>query len=247
MMKCKKTSHVKPIQPDRLCQIHTNARTTISMYSLFKFDQPNAICKSNCLVRLSVGIMGSDLYKIVKYSPEHREMGQVIWTTRKGINSTDITPEEKTDLQRIRQTTNYYNTERDHPNPDAPYMAAQALWRAYHLTSNVDFSVMFATQGAWIINAGLMVLAEFRCHELMETMIKMGANVHDTRNGYSILELVLIGIGYDERKKVKEMVECVKILRKHGVTASDVTHDDVKVYCNEYAKKSAYMRSFMNM
>ena len=217
------------------------------MYSLFKFDQPNAICKSNCLVRISTGIIGSDVYKIVKYSPGHMEMGQVIWTTRKGISSTDITPEEKTDLQRIRKTTNYYNTERDHPNPDAPYMAAQALWRAYNLTSNVDFGTMFVTQGSWIINAGLMVLAEFRCHELMETMIKMGANVHDMRNGYSILELVLIGIGYDERKKVKEMVECVKILRKHGVTASDVTHDDVKVYCNEYARKSAYMRSFMSL
>jgi hypothetical protein len=81
----------------------------------------------------------------------------------------------------------------------------------------------------------------------METMIKMGANVHDKRNGYSILELVLTGIGYDERKKVKEMVECVKILRKHGVTASDVTHDDVKAYCTEYARKSAYMRAFMNV
>jgi hypothetical protein len=76
-------------------------------------------------------------------------------------------------------------------------------------------------------------------------MIKLGANVHDTRNGYSILELVLTGIGYDERKKVKEMVECVKILRKYGVTANDITHDDVKVYCNEYVRKSAYMRTFM--
>jgi hypothetical protein len=78
-------------------------------------------------------------------------------------------------------------------------------------------------------------------------MIKLGANVHDARNGYSILELVLTGIGYDERKKVKEMVECVKILCKYGVTASDITHDDVKVYCKEYAKKSAYMRAFMNV
>ena len=216
-------------------------------YSLFKFDHLGAICKSNCLVRLSIGIMGSDVYKIVKYSPEHREMGQVIWTTRKGISSVAITPEEKVDLERIRQTTNYYNTERDHPNPDAPYMAAQALWRAYHLTSNVDFVSMFVTQGAWIINAGLMVLAEFRCHELMETMIKMGANVHDTHNGYSILELVLSGIGYDERKKVKEMVACVKILRKHGVTARDVTHDAVKEYCVEYSRKSAFIRSFMNV
>ena len=80
----------------------------------------------------------------------------------------------------------------------------------------------------------------------METMINKGANIHDTRNGYSILELVLTGIGYDERKKVKEIVACVKILRKHGVTASDVTHAAVKEYCVEYARKSAFMRTFMN-
>jgi hypothetical protein len=236
---------IMPSCPNDLGQ--TTQQTTNSMYSLFKFDQPNAICKSNCLIRMSNHIMGSDMYKIVKYSPEHKEMGQVIWTTRKGISSVGITPEEKVDLERIRKTTNYYNTERDHPNPDAPYMAAQALWRAYTVTlnMNVDFKSLFVIQEPWIINAGLMVLAEVRCHELMETMIKLGANVHDTRNGYSILELVLTGIGYDERKKVKERVECVKILRKYGVTANDITHVDVKVYCNEYVRKSAYMRSYM--
>jgi len=76
-------------------------------YSLFKFEQPNYVCRSNCLVRLSSGILGSDMYKIVKYSPGHTEMGQVIWTTRKGINSTDITPEEKVDLNVVNGKTLY--------------------------------------------------------------------------------------------------------------------------------------------
>jgi hypothetical protein len=213
-------------------------------YSLFKFDEPKPIRVSKHLFQVGNNVIGSGIFKICKHA-NGEKIGESIWTSRKGINSTNITADEKVELQRLKAAN--YKTELEHPNPDAPYEAAEALWRVFTYTNNgrIDFESLFVLQSPWVKNAGLMVLAKYRDYSLMETLISLGANVHDTRNGYSILELALTGIGYDERNKVKEMVECVKILSKNGVTASDITHDDVKEYCKEYAKKSAYMRKFL--
>ena len=100
-----------------------------------------------------------------------------------------------------------------------------------------------------ILSALLHLTAEFRDVDEMETLIKMGANPHETHEGFTVLEMFVQGhdgcLRYED--SVKTVEGGVKMLTKYGVTRADLSHPWILSNCEEIIKNSEYLSEFFNV
>jgi hypothetical protein len=100
-----------------------------------------------------------------------------------------------------------------------------------------------------VLSAILYLTAEWRDVAEMETLIKMGANPHETHEGFTVLEMFLQGHdGYWICKdRVKEVEAGVKMLTKYDVTDKDLTHQWILSNCEEIIRNSEYLSTFFKV
>ena len=100
-----------------------------------------------------------------------------------------------------------------------------------------------------VLSALLHLTAEFRDVVEMETLIKMGANPHETHEGFTVLKMFVQGHDGCLRHEdsVKTVEGGVKMLTKYGVTDKDLTHQWILSNCEEIIKNSDYLSTFFNV
>lgn len=104
----------------------------------------------------------------------------------------------------------------------------------------------FAEIPADVLSAFLHQTAEWRNVDEMETLIKMGANPHETHGGFTVLEMFVQGHdGYwVDKDRVKEVEDGVKMLTKYGVTDKDLSHQWILSNCKDIINNSEYLSTF---
>jgi len=100
-----------------------------------------------------------------------------------------------------------------------------------------------------VLSALLHLTAEWRDVQEMEILIQMGADPHETHQGFTVLENFIQGhdgywIGKD---RVKEVEDGVKMLTKYGVTGKDLTHEYILRNCSELIDNSEYLSTFFEL
>jgi hypothetical protein len=107
----------------------------------------------------------------------------------------------------------------------------------------------FAEIPADVLSAFLHQTAEWRNVDEMETLIKMGANPHETHEGFTVLEMFIQGHdGYWRGKdSVEKVEEGVKMLTKYGVTREDLTHQWILSNCEDIINNSEYLATFFKV
>lgn len=107
----------------------------------------------------------------------------------------------------------------------------------------------FAELPTEVLSAILHQTAEWRDVYDMETLIKMGANPHETHGGFTVLENFIQGHdGYWIcRDRVKEVEDGVKMLTKYGVTDADLKHPWILSKCKDIIDNSEYLRDFFGI
>ena len=100
-----------------------------------------------------------------------------------------------------------------------------------------------------VLSALLHLIAEWRNVNEMETLIKMGANPHETHGGFTVLEMFVQGHdGYwCGKDSVKTVEEGVKMLAKYGVTDADLTHHWILSNCKDIIDNSEYLTEFFKV
>ena len=100
-----------------------------------------------------------------------------------------------------------------------------------------------------VLSALLRLTAEWRNVGEMETLIKMGANPHETHGGFTVLELFVQGHdGYWRQKSYVNLVEDgVKMLTKYGVTCEDLNNLWILNNCEEIISNSEYLSKFFKL
>jgi len=107
----------------------------------------------------------------------------------------------------------------------------------------------FAELPTEVLSAILHQTAEWRNVAEIETLLKMGANPHETHEGFTVLENFIQGHdGYWVCKdRVKEVEDGVKMLSKYGVTDNDLSHQWILKHCDELIKNSDYLSEFFKV
>ena len=100
-----------------------------------------------------------------------------------------------------------------------------------------------------ILSALLQLTAEWRNVNEMETLIKMGANPHETHEGFTVLEMFVQGHdGYwCGKDSVKNVEEGVKMLATYGVTCEDLSHRWILSNCKDIIDNSEYLTEFFKV
>jgi len=124
---------------------------------------------------------------------------------------------------------------------------------AHHISqmrSYTELSVKgFAELPFDVLSAILNQTAEWRNVDEMETLIKMGANPHETHEGFTVLENFIQGHDsyWSDKNSVKQVEEGVKMLSKYGVTDNDLSHQWILKNCDELIKNSEYLSTFFKV
>lgn len=128
-----------------------------------------------------------------------------------------------------------------------PYDVARQL---VQIRAYTELSVNgFAELPTDVISALLQLTAEWRDVAEMESLLKMGANPHETHEGFTVLENFIQGHdGYwCGKDSVKTVEEGVKMLAKYGVTDADLKHPWILSNCEEFLKNSEYLIIFFKV
>ena len=98
-----------------------------------------------------------------------------------------------------------------------------------------------------ILSALLWESAEWRDVSKMDTLIRMGADPHQTYEDFSVLEMFMHGHdGYWRHKNSVEIVEQgVKMLSEHGVSSHDIHNPKLLENISEIIDNSEYLKSFV--
>jgi hypothetical protein len=124
---------------------------------------------------------------------------------------------------------------------------------AHHILqvrSYTEFSVDgFSELPCDVLSAILHQIAEWRNVDDMESLIKMGANPHETYGGFTVLENFIQGHdGYwCGKDSVKQVENGVKMLAKYGVTDNDLSHQWILSKCDDIIKNSEYLSAFFKV
>ena len=107
----------------------------------------------------------------------------------------------------------------------------------------------FAELPTEVLSAILHQTAEWRNVSEMETLLKMGANPHETHEGFTVLENFIQGHdGYwRDKDSVKTTEAGVKMLAKYGVTDADLKHPWILRNCEEIIQNSDYLSDFFKV
>ena len=130
------------------------------------------------------------------------------------------------------------------------YTAYDVARQLIQIRNYVKLSVDgFAEIPTDVLSALLHQTAEWRDVDDMETLIKMGANPHETHEGFTVLEMFIQGHdGYWRDKDSVDKVELgVKMLAKYGVTDADLKHPWILSNCEDIIKNSEYLSTFFKV
>lgn len=107
----------------------------------------------------------------------------------------------------------------------------------------------FAELPTEVLSAILHQTAEWRNVDEIETLLKMGANPHETHEGFTVLENFIQGHdGYwRDKDSVKTTEAGVKMLAKYGVTDADLKHPWILRNCEEIIQNSDYLATFFKV
>ena len=135
-------------------------------------------------------------------------------------------------------------------NGTMAYTAYDVARQLMQVRNYVELHVSgFAEIPVDILSALLHLTAEFRDVVEMETLIKMGANPHETHEGFTVLEMFVQGhdgcLRYED--SVKTVEGGVKMLTKYGVTDKDLSHQWILSNCEEIIKNSEYLAEFFKV
>jgi len=128
-----------------------------------------------------------------------------------------------------------------------PYdVAHHILQIRNYVNISVDGFVELPTD---VLSAFLQLTAEWRDVAEMETLLKMGANPHETHEGFTVLENFIQGHdGYwRDKDSVKTTEAGVKMLAKYGVTDADLKHPWILRNCEEIIQNSDYLSEFFKV
>jgi len=128
----------------------------------------------------------------------------------------------------------------------ATYTSYDVARQLVQIRSYVKLSVDgFAEIPTDVLSALLRLTAEYRDVDDMETLIKMGANPHETHGDFTVLEMFIEG--HDGTWRLKESVEDgVKMLAKYGVTNKDAPRWWMSNFA-ENIKNSEYLSEFFKV
>jgi len=131
----------------------------------------------------------------------------------------------------------------------ATYTAYDVARQLVYIRNYAELSVNGLTEIPTDVLSGLLQLtAEWRDVAEMETLIKMGANPHETHEGFTVLEMfVQCHDGYWCKDSVKKVEDGVKMLAKYGVTDADLKHPWILSNCEEIIKNSEYLATFFKV
>ena len=130
------------------------------------------------------------------------------------------------------------------------YTAYDVARQLIQIRNYVNLSVDgFAEIPTDVLSAILQLTAEWRNVDEMETLIKYGANPHETHEGFTVLENFIQGHdGYSRDKDSVEKVELgVKMLARYGVTDADLKHPWILSNCEGIIKNSDYLSTFFKV
>ena len=101
--------------------------------------------------------------------------------------------------------------------PSAAAQIAEALI-AVHTEHDVSLEILFEIQSAEVNTAGLLHFAEYRDPDTIEMFLLNGADVNGVnKEGYSVLENILMGHDYYDRGPGRWVREVFEILAKYNV------------------------------
>jgi len=124
--------------------------------------------------------------------------------------------------------------------PSAADQIAMALI-AVHTEHEISLETLFGVQSEGVNTAGLLQLAEYRGPETIEMFLKNGADVNGCdKEGFSVLENVLMGHGYYDHAPSEEVFE---ILAKYNV-GKGVERWIIEERC---AAAPKYVRDFLGL
>jgi len=87
--------------------------------------------------------------------------------------------------------------------------------------------------------------SEFRLNALMHSLIKHGALIdQEDQHGFTPIESVLMGHGYNDQFRIDEVEICVKLLVENNVK-NELQEHIILEYCEEYWK-SDYLSNFLH-
>lgn len=100
-----------------------------------------------------------------------------------------------------------------------------------------------------VLSAFLWLTSEWRNVDEIETLIKMGANPHETHEGFTVLEIFIQGHdGYwCGKDSVKTVEDGVKMLATYGVTCEDLSHRWILSNCKDIIANSEYLTEFFKV
>jgi len=130
------------------------------------------------------------------------------------------------------------------------YTAYDVARQLIQIRNYVKLSVDgFAEIPADVLSAMLHQTAEYRDVNEMETLVKYGANPHETHEEFTVLEMFVQGHDgtWCLKNAVKRVEEGVKMLTKYGVTCDDLTHHWILNSCEEIIYNSDYLATFFNV
>ena len=132
----------------------------------------------------------------------------------------------------------------------ATYTSYDVARHILQMRSYTELSVDgFAELPTEVLSAILHQTAEWRNVAEMETLLKMGANPHETHEGFTVLENFIQGHdGYwRDKDSVKTTEAGVKMLAKYGVTDADLKHPWILRNCEEIIQNSDYLATFFKV
>ena len=127
--------------------------------------------------------------------------------------------------------------------PSAAAQIADALI-AVHTEHDVSLETLFGIQSAEVNTAGLLQMAEYRDPDTIEMFLLNGADVNGVnKEGYSVLENILMGHDYYDRGPGRWVREVFEILAKYNV-GKGVERWIIEERCAEAPK---YVRDFLGL
>ena len=132
----------------------------------------------------------------------------------------------------------------------ATYTSYDVAHHILQMRSYTELSVNgFAELPTEVLSAILHQTAEWRNVAEIETLLKMGANPHETHEGFTVLENFIQGHdGYwRDKDSVKTTEAGVKMLAKYGVTDADLKHPWILRNCEEIIQNSDYLSEFFKV
>jgi len=132
----------------------------------------------------------------------------------------------------------------------ATYTAYDVARQLVQIRNYVELSVNgLAEVPVDVLSAFLWLTAEWRNVDEMETLLKMGANPHETHEGFTVLEMFIQGHdGYwCHKDHVKTVEEGVKMLATYGVTCEDSSHRWILGNCKDIIDNSEYLTEFFSV